>query len=233
MARIVVLYDNRTERSDLTPGWGFSALIERGGQKILFDAGVDKLVLEHNADVLGIDLDAINLIVLSHDHCDHIGALSSALHPGAAVYYPVSFSNAFGKGIEAAKAIPHPVKGSASIQPGLSTTGELGGRIKEQGLIFEGEQGSVLVTGCAHPGIVEMVRVATELLDRPLRLVLGGLHLLGKKKQDVRAIAAELKKMGVKRIAPCHCTGKKAMAVLEAAFASSYVGVTVGSQIRV
>lgn len=234
MACILILYDNRTEHSDLMPGWGFSALIERGGQKILFDAGADKLVLEHNADVLGVDLESTDFLVLSHEHCDHIGAITSALHKNLEVFYPASFSVLFRGEVSGEKGWrSHPVSQPGEIVSGVQTTGELGGRIKEQGLIFEGEQGSVLVTGCAHPGIVEMVRVATELLDRPLRLVLGGLHLLGKKKQDVRAIAAELKKMGVKRIAPCHCTGKKAMAVLEAAFASSYVGVTVGSQIRV
>lgn len=233
VTRILILYDNRTERSDLIPGWGFSAFIELGAQRVLFDAGADKLVLEHNANILGVDLESTDALILSHEHCDHVGAITSALHPKAAVYYPSSFPAAFRKTVEANKAIPHPVEGSTSILPGLSTTGVLGDRIKEQGLFLEGERGAALVTGCAHPGIVEMARAATGRVARPLHLLLGGFHLLGKKKGNVREIAAELKEIGVERIAPCHCTGERAMAVLEETFGPSYVAVNLGSEIRI
>ncbi len=50
--RVLIVYDNRTLGEELTPGWGFSALIELGGRRILFDTGADKIVLEHNAEVL-------------------------------------------------------------------------------------------------------------------------------------------------------------------------------------
>ncbi|MCK4393753.1 MBL fold metallo-hydrolase, partial [Candidatus Bipolaricaulota bacterium] len=93
--RILVLYDNRSDRSDLQPGWGFSALIEFSGHRVLFDTGADKLVLEHNATALGVDLATIDALVLSHEHCDHIGAVTSALHNNLDVFYPASFSVLF------------------------------------------------------------------------------------------------------------------------------------------
>jgi len=82
MGEITIIYDNRTARDGLYPGWGFSALVELDGTRLLFDTGGDKIVLEHNADALGIDLKGTDYLFLSHEHCDHIGAISSALHKG-------------------------------------------------------------------------------------------------------------------------------------------------------
>jgi 7,8-dihydropterin-6-yl-methyl-4-(beta-D-ribofuranosyl)aminobenzene 5'-phosphate synthase len=234
MARIMILYDNRTGRDDLRSGWGFAAVVEQVGRTVLFDTGGDKLVLEHNADVLGVDLASTDALVLSHEHCDHIGAVTSALHKNLDVFYPASFSTLFqGEVSEEAGWRPHPVSESVEVVPGVQSTGELGDRIKEQGLIVTGDRGSVLVTGCAHPGIVTMVRAAARLTEKPIYLAIGGFHLRGKTDSEVEAIALELKGMGVVRIGPCHCTGERAMAVLKEAFASSYVEVTVGSEVEV
>ncbi len=59
------------------------------------------------------------------------------------------------------------------------STGELGSFIREQSLIIETSKGLIVMTGCAHPGIVEIVEAAKQLLDRDIHLVLGGFHLHG------------------------------------------------------
>jgi 7,8-dihydropterin-6-yl-methyl-4-(beta-D-ribofuranosyl)aminobenzene 5'-phosphate synthase len=112
-------------------------------------------------------------------------------------------------------------------------TGELGEKIVEQSLIVEGEKGPVLITGCAHPGIVEIARSATKIVGKPLQLVLGGFHLYGKVAAEVEEIAASLKELNVKRVAPCHCTGPKAMKVLKESFGTAYLVIKVGSEVRI
>jgi 7,8-dihydropterin-6-yl-methyl-4-(beta-D-ribofuranosyl)aminobenzene 5'-phosphate synthase len=233
--RVLILYDNRSDRSDLQPGWGFSALIEFGGHQVLFDTGADKLVLEHNATALGVDLTTIDTLVLSHEHCDHIGAVTSALHKNLDVFYPASFSVLFQREVEEKPARApwraHPVSLPAEIVPGITSTGELGKEIVEQALIIRGFAGPMLITGCAHPGIVEIARVATDLAGEPLHLVLGGFHLYKKNGAAVEEIAAALKRLGVKRIAPCHCTGIAAMKVLQNSFGDASIDVKVGSEL--
>jgi len=230
-----VLSYNRSDRSDLQPGWGFSALIEFGGHRVLFDTGADKLVLEHNAAVLDVNLATIDTLVLSHEHCDHIGAVTSALHKDLDVFYPASFSVLFQGEVEEKpnRALwhAHPVSTPAEIVPGITSTGEMGKDIVEQALVIRGSTGPTLITGCAHPGIVEIARVATDLAGEPLHLVLGGFHLYKKNKHEVEGIAIALKRLGVKRIAPCHCTGDNAIKILREAFGSDSMEVLVGTEI--
>jgi len=78
-----------------------------------------------------------------------------------------------------------------------------------------------------------MVEVATDIGSRCPQLVLGGFHLLRKKAAEVQAIAAQLKQLGVKQIAPCHCTGERATAILREAFADASIEVGVGTEIAV
>ncbi|MCK4681538.1 MBL fold metallo-hydrolase [Candidatus Bipolaricaulota bacterium] len=233
--RVLILYDNRSDRSDLQPGWGFSALIEFNGHQVLFDTGADNLVLEHNATALGVNLAIIDTLVLSHEHCDHIGAITSALHKNLDVFYPASFSVLFQGEVEERpeRALwrAHPVSLATEIVPGITSTGELGKEIVEQALIIRGSAGPILITGCAHPGIVEIARVATDLARESLHLVLGGFHLYKKTEPEVEEIASALKRLGVKRIAPCHCTGMAAMKTLQNAFADAGVEVKVGTEI--
>ncbi len=231
--RITIIYDNRLARANLYPGWGFSALVESKEKRLLFDTGADKIVLEHNAAALDIDLKKTDYLFFSHEHCDHIGAVSSALHAGLTVVYPASFPLAFRERVENAKATPLPVSESIEFSPGFRSTGELGDEIKEQSLIVEGKDGPVLITGCAHPGIVNIVRKATELAGRSLALVVGGFHLYAKSDVQVREIAEELQKLGVSRVGPCHCTGDRAIEILADTFGTASVPVKAGTVIEI
>jgi 7,8-dihydropterin-6-yl-methyl-4-(beta-D-ribofuranosyl)aminobenzene 5'-phosphate synthase len=105
-----------------------------------------------------------------------------------------------------------------ALLPGVHTTGEMGGAIPEQALVVETDRGLVVVTGCAHPGITEVVTRAVDRFGERVRLLLGGFHLMHHDPDAVRAIARRLEAGGVERIAPCHCTGDPARAILEERF---------------
>jgi 7,8-dihydropterin-6-yl-methyl-4-(beta-D-ribofuranosyl)aminobenzene 5'-phosphate synthase len=152
------------------------------------------------------------------------------------------------------------IDGPAELLPGVASTGPLPahlyflGMIREQALLAPVEgKGLVLVTGCGHPGIVGMVRFAREVTGVPVFAVVGGLHLvcthgrtrlqkhLGAghppwafpREGDVRRIAADLKALGVSRIAPsAHDTCDTALAILRGEFGDGYVEVNVGGECR-
>lgn len=230
--RITIIYDNRSSQEGVRPGWGFSALLEYNGINLLFDTGGDKIVLESNAAALGIDLKSADYLFFSHQHCDHVGAASSALSKGLKVVYPVSFPQELKDKIEAAQAESIQVSKTIEFSPGLVSTGELGTTIKEQSLIIKTTKGPVLITGCAHPGIVNITRVATDLAQEPLLLVLGGFHLSDTPTEKIYQIASALHDLGVKQIGPCHCTGKPAIDVLNEAFGENGLEVMAGTQIN-
>jgi 7,8-dihydropterin-6-yl-methyl-4-(beta-D-ribofuranosyl)aminobenzene 5'-phosphate synthase len=232
MGEISILYDNHANEG-LRPGFGFSAYIRTEAAVLLFDIGADKMILDGNAAAMECNLDAVTAFVLSHDHCDHMGAISSVLHKGLRVYVPAATRKRFARiGKRGMELIP--VKDPVDIVPGVRSIGQFGKRrIPEQALLLDGADGPVLLTGCAHPGIVKLARRASELAGGPLSLVLGGFHLMHKKEGDIRSVASDLRKLGIQRIAPCHCTGDDAIAALRDAFADGYLEVAAGSRIAV
>ena len=231
MTEITILYDNRTS-GDLRSGWGFSALIHTDGATAMLDTGADKLVLEHNARLLDVNLESVVALALSHDHCDHIGAVSSVLHQGLPLYVPQAFARRFDSvrrlGIDL-----HAVKAATDIVPGIRSMGQMGKGIPEQALLIEGDGGPVLVTGCAHMGIEKLVKRATELAGAPMSLVLGGFHLFNRKADEIERVIAQLTNLGVQKIGACHCSGDEAMAALRDAWGKDFLEISVGSRIDI
>jgi 7,8-dihydropterin-6-yl-methyl-4-(beta-D-ribofuranosyl)aminobenzene 5'-phosphate synthase len=88
--QITVLYDAFGKSSDMHKDWGYAALVEYGGKRILFDTGNNPDVLAHNAQVKGIDLSKLDFVVMSHRHGDHMGGLSYVLkvNPAVKIYAP-------------------------------------------------------------------------------------------------------------------------------------------------
>jgi len=229
-SEVTILYDNRADER-LRPGWGFAAFIRTQGAVVMLDTGADKLVLEHNARELECDLEIVTALALSHEHCDHMGAVSSVFHKGLHLYVPAALGKRFARvrrqGVEMT-AVKHPTE----IVPGVRSIGQLGQRrIPEQALLIDGSEGPVLITGCAHPGIVGMARRAIELAGRPLALLLGGFHLLRKKEDEIGREIDHLIKLDIGRIAPCHCTGEKAISAMRNAFGERFLDVRAGSRI--
>src|SRR5919108_5311193 len=69
--RITIIYDAFGAPSALQKDWGFAALVEYGGRRILFDTGNNANIFEHNVKRLGIDLSKLDAVVISHRHGDH------------------------------------------------------------------------------------------------------------------------------------------------------------------
>ena len=96
--KVTILYDAFGESKQLTKDWGFSALVEHNGKRILFDTGNDAAIFEHNVKALGVDLTKLDFVVISHRHADHATGLRYVLsvNPDVTVYVPADGGNGFG-----------------------------------------------------------------------------------------------------------------------------------------
>jgi len=209
---ITVVYDNRSLQENLTPDWGFACVVDAAGHRLLFDTGAKGELLLANLKKLGIATASVEAVVISHNHWDHTGGLASFLPLcSTRCYVPASAATELGARIQKAGGTNVPVSGRAAIWPGVWLTGELGEGIKEQSLVVETGPGLVLITGCAHPGVANIVRKVKEDSGKPPYLVLGGFHLGQASPEDVRGIIQALKALGITKAGPGHCTGDQAI----------------------
>ncbi|MBW1781413.1 MAG: MBL fold metallo-hydrolase [Deltaproteobacteria bacterium] len=228
--QLVIVYDNYTLKKNLTPAWGFSCLIILSQYQILFDTGGDPSILFKNIHEMDLNPQEIDCVVLSHGHGDHVGGLLGFLQHkrGIAVYLPKSFPESFKKTVREMGADVHEIGDPAMIHPGVYTTGELGVGLKEQSLVLKTDQGLVIITGCAHPGIVEIVDHATTSFNEGVSLLIGGFHLMGNSHKELKRIAEKLDKLKVARIAPCHCSGDGAREFFKQYYKDNYITCAAG-----
>ncbi len=233
--KLTIVYDNNPYDSQLKTAWGFGCLVETGDVTILFDTGGDHSTLLYNMAELNIDVNLIQFIVLSHAHGDHTGGLPGILlqNNHVKVYVPVSFSDNFKNGVRGYGCELIEVTVPVTICDGIATTGELGTSIKEQSLLVNTSAGLVVITGCAHPGIVSIVRMAKELTNTEVYLVIGGFHLGGASISQLSSIIQEFKDLGVRNVAPCHCSGDRTRKMFQEQFNSGYIEAGVGKIVEI
>jgi 7,8-dihydropterin-6-yl-methyl-4-(beta-D-ribofuranosyl)aminobenzene 5'-phosphate synthase len=197
---------------------------------ILFDTGTQRKILWHNIQFLGVDIKEVDLIVLSHIHRDHTGGLMSVLEQvkQVPVYIPFSFPDSLVKSIEEKGSRAVRVSDPMEICHNVFLTGEMGISIKEQSLIIKTDRGGVLITGCAHPGIVDIVEKAEKVLDKEIYFALGGFHLMSKSENQVHQIIERFNELGVTMCGATHCTGDKAISLFKEAYGENYVTMGVG-----
>jgi metal-dependent hydrolase (beta-lactamase superfamily II) len=227
--QITIVYDNTTVEPDLAAEWGFAAWIEYGDYTVLFDTGPDGSSLLGNMEKLGLDSKEIDVVVLSHIHGDHTGGLFALLDTGAlpVVYVPAAFDRSFKRLISARTKLVE-VDEAVEILPGLHSTGDLGTMVVEQSLAIETSLGTVVVTGCAHPGILNIVGEARSLVDDEIALVVGGFHLGNAPTATLDLIVEGFRDYGVKQVSPTHCTGEAAIARFAEEYGEDYIAGGAG-----
>jgi 7,8-dihydropterin-6-yl-methyl-4-(beta-D-ribofuranosyl)aminobenzene 5'-phosphate synthase len=229
---MTIVYDNNPLDARLRTAWGFACLVEAGEAAILFDTGGDGPTLLANLTALGYDPGDLDIVVLSHVHSDHTGGLDAILEANdhLTVYVPRSFPAEFKERVGGRARLVE-VGGPAEIAEHVFTTGELGGSPPEQSLVIQTSRGRIVMTGCAHPGIVEIVRQAK--VHGEVYMIVGGFHLGGRSVAEIQAIIGQLRGLGVQRAAPCHCTGEEAIRLFEDEFGPDFVRAGVGAVISV
>ena len=162
---ITVLTENTVSRRGLLAEHGLSVLVEEGGKRILFDTGQSGVYI-HNAEQVGISLEGLDAIVLSHGHYDHTGGLPE--FPGE-VSCPVYLS---GKALEDKWCLAGDGKGNRCIGvPWREDVQEL----ERLPLVFTWEQEEIF------PGIYLLGQISTtvpsEMGEKPFRILQNGRYL--------------------------------------------------------
>lgn len=268
--KVTILYDAFGDAKDLIKDWGYSALVEHDGKRILFDTGNNAANFEHNVKGLGVDLTKLDFVVISHRHADHSMGLRYVLsvNPKVTVYVPADRSNGFWGGpitkayLRADESLPAKmryfggkepeqltygkqydtanfvlVNESKEISPGIyllrtvsqkKTTLEL----PELTLAIKRPNGLLLVDGCSHAGIEEVLQAASAV-DSRTEIVVGGLHFADAPIADIDPVVENLRtKWKVQSVAPGHCTGEPAFARLKKAYGDNYVYAGLGTKVE-
>jgi 7,8-dihydropterin-6-yl-methyl-4-(beta-D-ribofuranosyl)aminobenzene 5'-phosphate synthase len=230
---LTVIYDNRSARHDLDTAWGFACAVDGLEQRILFDTGADGDTLLANMEKLDINSASFGLIVLSHADWDHVGGIDDLLsiRTDRTVFLTPGFPLDFKTGLRAKGAEVVECDAVCEVCPGARTTGEMGTERPEHGLILDSGNGPVLVTGCAHPGIIAMLQRARQIAEQPVQAALGGFHLKDTDTAGIEEVVTMFREEGVARVGPAHCTGDPAIAAFEKAYGDAFVEVGAGTRI--
>lgn len=105
--------------------------------------------------------------------------------------------------------------------------------VMEISLAIDTPDGIVLIVGCSHPTLEKIVEAATAVIDKPVHLVFGGTHLLPATPEEISRIATALRdEWRVGWIAPVHCTGEPAFAILRESFGDRYLYAGLGTTLE-
>jgi len=231
---IAVVYDNLIYDSTLTSEWGFGCVIQSEKDTVLFDTGSNGNVLLANMAKMNIDPHSIHSVVISHNHWDHQGGLNDFLSVNSevTVFIPNSSPLELEQDIHSTGARAFRVDSFMQITSSIYSSGELKGNIPEQSLILRSPKGLVLITGCAHPGIVLIIEQVKQLFpDEPLYLAMGGFHLKSESTQNIEKIVKTIQDYGVQRVASSHCTGEEAIQIFKNRFGEDFIESGVGRRI--
>lgn len=223
---ITIVFDNYPFRDDLKTLWGFSCYIQAPKNTILFDTGSNGRVLLENMQKLGTDVKKIDTLFLSHHHWDHIGGLDSVteLNSKIDIIAPSSLSKLLIKDLRSmVRSVRIVDENGSEICDDMYTTGMMGDEVEEQSFIIDTDAGLIVITGCAHSGIVAIAKRAQAMLDKKIALLLGGFHLMREDEAEIDRVVNELRSMEIDYLCPTHCSGDMAIDKFHNTFMERYI----------
>lgn len=88
--------------------------------------------------------------------------------------------------------------------------------------MVQSPKGLLVVTGCAHPGVVNMVKRAKEIAGDKIHVVVGGFHMAGMSQKQIQEVIKSFQELGVEEVAPCHCSGDLTRQLFREAYGDSF-----------
>lgn len=226
--QIYVLVDNRA-RQGFRSSWGLSILVEANGVKVLFDGDTDAETLCYNVERMGVSIEDVDFVFLSHWHRDHYGGLECLAEKAKGrrvkVYAPPGEKGVVERlGFQVEEL---PIASNTRVGPGMWSVGPLKAwsNFYEHGLLVVEKTARVLIVGCSHPGVSVLAREASRVAGQPLTLVVGGFH--APRKEELVKLMDYTEK-----VAPLHCTGELAEQLLDTLYPHRLLKLAAGDVVR-
>ncbi|HMW39746.1 MAG: MBL fold metallo-hydrolase [Saprospiraceae bacterium] len=293
---ILNLYDAFSKDTSLTKDFGFSCITKYKGKTILFDAGSNADIFQHNTTKLGIDLRKVDMVIVSHGHFDHLNGLDYLLqiNPHVKIYFPYDIFwgapvpyDATGQEPGVKDSLPRSnqyfdggatkfvinqsgrfwkaniefVKNAKDIIPGLkiitTSSGYMGyfscypnksfvdGQFTQQkddckqtglpelSLSLKTDHGEVLIVGCSHTGVENIISETKKVTGDTIDLVYGGFHMIPFDRKQTHLLVDKIKnELKVQRVAPAHCTGHLAFKMLQDQYGQSDLYAGLGAPLK-
>ena len=235
--KLSILVEDTVEDSKFESEHGLSVYFEKDGKKFLLDLGQSDMFLR-NAEKLNIDLNKVDYLVFSHGHYDHTGGLPYfpvndklriiahpyCLFPKYKGKKHIGFPEDLDNLLMELKEKP------AKLTDNVHFLGQIPGQrrsslgkymrddamhkdflLDDTALAITEKNSLIIIAGCAHSGIVNIVKYARELFKSRNIIIIGGFHMLNYLTEEIEETIERLKKLDVVRVFPGHCTGKKAI----------------------
>lgn len=276
LQKLTVVCENSVGSAKKTVGeHGFSCFIETESGRYLFDTGQGTGFLR-NSSVLGLDMEGLDGIILSHGHYDHAGGLIEALGLAAPVEiygHPDIFADRLwvgdhehldigipfsrqqleglganfnlsrdfreiSSGLWLTGEVPRVTDFEAG-DPHLQITGSTGGLAPDPfaddcSVVIDSDKGLVLLLGCAHAGLVNIMHHVLEQTGRDnIYAVVGGLHLAPASDDQFNGTVSAIREFNVERIGVGHCTGLRRSAELFSIFPQKTFFASVGASLTI
>lgn len=230
LVTMTVLIDNYPN-GILNAPWGLSILIETPDLTILFDTGPDPDALQENAETLGLSLNQLDLVVISHGHRDHVHGFSyiAEQNPNITVYVPKYMSSYPKQLISSLNATMVEIDSTYLIRDDIAIIGGLFDPINEQALAINvNGLGLIIFAGCGHPGAGTIVQKAIDDLGIQPYAIIGGFHLIEEEIEAITVLVDELLVKNLTKICPTHCSGDLIRTYLRTNYPSHYEEINVG-----
>lgn len=253
---VTILVENSTPAPGVYGEYGFAALVNAGDRRFLFDTG-SAGALFANAAALGVELDQIEDVIISHGHFDHTGAMTNLIalggvkrihaHPDIFSHRLVPLGNGQSRDIGSSFNLQQVddagiemmfTEKFTQLSPGVNLTGmiprltayentggnfkvEVGGELLDDNLnddmsmVIEHPDGLIIISGCAHAGIINTIEYAIKMTgQKQILAFIGGTHLITASPDRLDFTVEALKKIGPANLIVSHCTGFPASARL-------------------
>lgn len=237
MVKNIILYDDETGAGRARASRGLSIYIEFNDTYLLFDLGSNGEILHYNAEQLGVDIDMVDAVVISHNHYNHVGGLPYIgwVSPYLKIYIPYDSISTLGK--TARSNGLNPIEVSDWIMPweNIYISKPIHGPPWEHFLVIVDDDKLHIYSGCMHPGVSKTLNTIREYFDKHrIYSVIGGFHLENAPHNVVEnTVDSLVNKYGVEKIIPLHCSGKLFKEALKNRYPDKFIEAGAGSVIQI
>lgn len=228
--KLKVIFDKERIDEKFEGGWGIAYLLE----DTLFDTGEKFDYLMNNLKAMGVPIDTIKKVVISHNHWNHRSGLWELLKikKDLKIYGCADFFEEFKGQLDISNSIR--VDNFMQISKDIYTTGPFktlykADPILEQSLIAKTKKGISIISACSHMSLIELINRAKFLFPgEKINFLIGGFHLMETDKRMVEYLAGEVKKMGVLNVASGHCSGYEAAQIFRDLYGENFIETKAG-----